>query len=37
MENGIEDHAGNGLREAVESGRYEQGRAVEHSRSWFTF
>lgn len=37
MENGIEDHAGNGLREAVESGHYEQGRAVEHSRSWFTF
>lgn len=37
MENGIEDHVGNGLREAVESDRYEQGQAVEHSRSWFTF
>ena len=37
MENGIEDHAGNGLREAVGSGCYEQGQAVEHSRSWLTF
>lgn len=37
LENGIEDHVGNGFREAVESGRYEQGRAVEHSCTWLTF
>lgn len=37
MENGIEDHVGEGFREAVEAGNYEQGRAVEHSCSWFSF
>lgn len=37
MENGIEDHVGNGLREAVGSGCYEQGQAVEHNCTWFSF
>lgn len=37
MENGIADHVGEGLQEAVESGNYERGRAVEHSTTWFTF
>lgn len=37
MENGIIGDVGNGFREAVETGNYEQGRAVEHSCSWFSF
>lgn len=37
MENGIVDEVGNGFREMVETGNYEQGRAVEHSCFRFSF
>lgn len=37
MENGIEDHVGNGLREAVETGAVEQGEAKKHTVTHYTF
>lgn len=37
FENGIEDHVGDGFREAFEAGKYEQGRAVEHCATWYSF
>ena len=37
LENGIPDQVGCGLQEALESGEYEEGQAVLHSRSYYTF
>ena len=37
MENGIEDHVGNGFREAVEAGAVERGKAEEHTVTYYTF
>lgn len=37
MKNGIEDHVGNGLREAVEAGNFETGEAKAHTRTYYTF
>lgn len=37
LENGIPDQVGCGLQEALESGEYEEGRAVLHRRSYYTF
>ena len=37
LENGIEDYVGNGLREAVEAGRYDEGEAEKHVHTYYTF
>ncbi len=37
MENGIADHVGSGLQEAVEAGKIEEGEAEAHTRTYYTF
>ena len=37
LENGIEDHVGCGLREAIEAGAYETGEAKLHTYSYYSF